>query len=160
MIPLTTFPASGRLLAGAIAVMLVLGATYATGRSHGAASVQAKWDAVALVLADQAKRAEAEARANEQSMNHTYQEAINAALERETRLRADYAAAHAAAVGLRDTVAAIRRGLPADSAEACRNTADTALAVFGECADRYQRLAEAADSHANDAQLCRDAWPE
>lgn len=160
MNPLNLIPTPYRILAGSMAILLTCMAIFAVGFSHGADSVQSRWDKVKAVQMQAAIAAEQEARAKEQSMNQKLQEAVNAATEREKKLRADYAAAHSAARGLRDTVAALRRGLPADSAEACRNTADTALAVFGECADRYQRLAEAADGHANDAQLCRAAWPE
>lgn len=158
--PLTVFPASGRLLAGAIAVMLVLGATYATGRSHGTESVQRKWDADKAERGQIALAAEMRARQIERQMTDKLQEAQHAATIRETKLRADADAARVAAGGLRDTVDAIRGQLSATTEEACRATADAALAVFGECATEAGRLAEAADGHASDAQLCRDAWPE
>lgn len=160
MIPLTVFPASWRLLAGAIAVMLVLGATYATGHSNGADGVQHKWDADKAERAQIALAAEMRARKIERDMTIKLQEAQNAATEREKHLAADAAAARAAAGSLRDHIAALRGQLAATTAEACHATADAALAVFGECSAEVGRLAKAADGHASDAQQLSDAWPE
>lgn len=146
---LTMIPLPTRLLI----LVAVLAGIFAYGWSAGAGHVQGKWD--------QAKAVQLQsARAKEQSINQRIQEAQNAATEREKKLRADADSARAAAGGLRDTVATLRGQLSAATAEACRSTADAALAVFGECQARYGAVAEAADGHANDAQLCRDAWPE
>lgn len=153
-------PAPYRALAGAVAAALILIAAYSLGRSHGADAMQAKWNAETIIQQQAAHAAELRARAKEQSLMNKALEAQNAATIRETKLRADYAAAHAAALGLRNTVDAIRGGLAAESAEACRATADAALAVFGECADKYRAVAEAADGHASDAAKLADAWPE
>lgn len=160
MIPLSIIPAPYRLLAQAVAVALLALAIYATGRSHGSDSVQRKWDAERLVQQQAAHAAEMAHRAKEQQILNKYTEAQNAAINREKTLAADAAAARTVADSLRNTVAAIRRDLPAAPAETCRSTADAALDVFGQCADRYQQLAAAADRHALDAQACRDAWPE
>jgi len=160
MNPLNLIPTPYRLLAGAMAVVLTLLAIFALGWSHGAGDVQARWDKAKAVQMNAAIAAEREARAKERSMNQKFQEAENAATEREKKLRADYAAAHAAARGLRDTVAAVRGELPAATADACRSTADAALAVLGECSDRYREVAEAADGHASDVRTLTEAWPQ
>lgn len=156
MNPLSFLPLPSRLLLLAV----VVAGIFAYGWSAGAGHVQGKWDQAKAVQLQAALAAEQAARAKEQSINQRIQEAQNAATEREKKLRADADAARAAAGGLRDTVTAIRGQLSAATAEACRQTADAALAVFGECQARYGAVAEAADGHANDAQLCRDAWPE
>lgn len=160
MVPLSMIPTPYRLMALAVAFLFACLGSYVVGRSHGGDAIQAKWDKAKAVQLQAALNAEQAVRAKEQSMNQKVQEAQNAAIEREKKLRADYAAAHAVALGLRDTVAALRGELAAASPEACRVTADTALAVFGECADRYQRVAEAADRHASDVETLSDAWPE
>lgn len=153
-------PTSWRIAGMAIAAAVVLGMTYLTGRSHGADSVQAKWDAERVQQAAIAAAAEQQSRNKERQMQQQLDEARHAHAEREKKLRADYAAVHAAALGLRDTVAARRSELPAATESTARATADAALAVFGECAAAVGALAAAADGHATDAQLCRDAWPE
>lgn len=103
--------------------------------------------------------AEQTARAKEQSMQQRLNEATHAAAERETKLRADYAAAHRTALGLRDTIANLRHSLSGTTADACRVTADTALNVFGECSAEVGRLAEASDRHASDVRTLSEAWP-
>ena len=47
----------------------------------------------------------------------------------------------------------------AATSEANRYTADSALDIFGECVERYQAVAQAADGHANDAVTLDQAWP-
>lgn len=96
----------------------------------------------------------------ERKMQKQKDEAIDAATERETKIRADYAAAHAAAIGLQRSVADLRGQLATASVEACRTTADAALAVFGECEDQYRAVATAAAGHASDVKTLSDAWPE
>lgn len=140
--------------------VLLVAALFLSGVSVGRDQIQIKWDRAVSKQLEKSIRADAENRKKEQSMQQKLNEAQNAATERETKLRADYAAAHAAAVGLRDTVAALRGGLSATPIEACRSTADAALAVFGECSAEVGRLAEAADGHASDVVTLREAWPE
>lgn len=96
----------------------------------------------------------------EQAWQAKYNQGVQDAREREKKLAADAAAARAAAVSLRHTVAGLQQRLPESAPEAQRDTAGAALALLGECADRYQRVAEAADGHASDAALCLAAWPE
>lgn len=156
MVPLTMIPIAWRV-AG---IGLLIAGIFLTGLSVGRDQVQIKWDRAVNKQLMQTAQLEAENRKKEQSMQQKLNESQNAAAERETKLRADYAAAHAAAVGLRDTVAALRGGLSATPVEACRSTADAALAVFGECSAEVGRLAEAADGHASDVVTLREAWPE
>jgi hypothetical protein len=160
MNPLQLIPAQYRIAIEAIAVALIIGAIYATGHSHGSDSVQAKWDAAktqqlaAQVVADQ------QARQREQSMIKQLQKAEYDAAQRETALHAAASYATAAAGSLRNDIAAIRGRVSADTAETCHATADTALAVFGECAIAIADLAVKADEHSNDALTCQDAWPK
>lgn len=158
--PLSLIPTPYRILVLAIAAALIFGAVYALGHAHGAAGVQAAWDKAKADQLQATIAAEASARQKEHEMTTKLEQAQNEATERETKLRADYAAAHAAALGLRDTVDSLRRSLSGDSIEACRATADAALAVFGECQARYGAVAEAADGCASDVKTLSDAWPE
>lgn len=153
-------PIQYRLLAGAFAVALAAMAMFAWGWSSGGARVQAQWDRAALAQQADRLAAEQAARATEQAMQQQLQEAEHAAAEREKKLRADYAAAHAAARGLRDTISALRNELPDAAGTASRATAGTALALLGECADQYRAVAEAADGHASDVQTLTAAWPK
>jgi seryl-tRNA synthetase len=157
---LSLIPTSWRYGLLALAVVLAVGAIYATGRSHGADAVQREWDADKAARMQIALAAEMRAREIERQMTTKLQEAQRAATERETKLAADAAAARAAAGSLRNTVTALRGQLSAATAEACRTTADAALAVFSECSTRLGEVAAAADGHASDAQLFADAWPE
>lgn len=142
-----------------LAVLAFLAATFAVGCTTGREQVQDKWDAAKAVQMQSALDAEGAARAKEQSMMNKLAEAQNAATEREKKLRADYDAARRAALGLRDTVASLRGGLPSASSDACRTTADAALAVFGECSAHLGEVAAAADGLASDRQTLIDAWP-
>lgn len=142
------------------AVAIFIAGAFVTGIFTGRDQVQDKWDAARAVQMQSAFAAERAARAKEQTLMTQLNEAQNAATARETKLRADYAAAHAAANSLRHTIATIRSGLPSVSADACRATADAALAVFGECQDEYREVAKNATGHASDIQTLTDAWPK
>ena len=142
------------------AVAIFIAGAFVTGIFTGRDQVQDKWDAARAVQVQAAFAAERLARSKEQSLMTQLAEAQNAATERETKLRADYAAAHAAALGLRDTLATRRERLPAASADACRQTSAAALDVLGECSATVERLATAADGHASDVKTLTDAWPK
>ncbi|MCG9116810.1 hypothetical protein LH428_13310 [Laribacter hongkongensis] len=57
---------------------------------------------------------------------------------------------------LRREIAGLRRNLSAVTAVANHSTADTALDVFR---GQYQAVTEAADRHANDANMLNQTWP-
>lgn len=88
------------------------------------------------------------------------EDARNDATKREQDLRRSAAGARAAADGLRDELAAIRRSLPELAVDACRVRADTLAELFGQCATRYSELGEKAGRHANDVQALSEAWPK
>jgi hypothetical protein len=153
---LTAIPFGYRLAA----VLAFIVAIYFVGLIAGREQVQDKWDRAKAIQTQAALTAETAARIKEQSLMTQLAEAQNAATERETKLRADYAAAHATALGLRNTLADLRNGLPTASVAACRQTSATALDVFGECTATVERLAAAADGHASDVKTLTDAWPK
>ena len=142
------------------AVLAFIVAIYFVGIIAGREQIQDKWDRAKAIQTQASLVAETAARTKEQSLMNQLAEAQNAATERETKLRADYAAAHAAALGLRNTLASIRKGLPTASPDACRQTSATAIDLFGECTATVERLASAADGHASDVKTLTDAWPK
>jgi Skp family chaperone for outer membrane proteins len=153
-------PEKYRLLATALALLLVALAIFAKGYQQGAAGVHADWNADRLIQTENAWKAESAAREKERALQTRLQDAQNEAAQREKTLRAAADNARAAAGGMRDTLADLQHRLPDITAAACRQTADTALAVLSECTDKYQRVAEAADGHASDARTLMEAWPE
>lgn len=142
------------------AVAIFISAAFVTGIFTGRDQVQDKWDAARAVQVQAAYAAERSARAKEQTLMTQLTEAQNAATLRETKLRADYAAAHTAALGLRDTLAAARQRLPADPAATGSPIATTGLELLGECSATVEQLAAAADAHASDVKTLTDAWPK
>ena len=95
----------------------------------------------------------------ESEWKNKVKEAQDAGLKREETIKALAAAVGRTSAGLHDTTANIRLGLPGLALDAARQTADTALALFGECQERYGRLAEQTDGHLNDLQTLEAAWP-
>ena len=142
------------------AVAIFIAGAFVTGIFTGRDQVQDKWDAARAVQMQSALAAERAARAKEQTLMTQLNEAQNAATARETKLRADYAAAHAAANSLRHTLAAARQRLPADPAATGSQTATTGLELLGECSAAVEQLAAAADAHASDVKTLTDAWPK
>lgn len=143
-----------------IALAAIAAALVAFGWAKGAGSVHDRWDSDNAARMNAAFVAEQQFRAKEHSMQQQLNEATNAAAERETKLRADYAAANAAALGLRNNIATLRNKLSVATVEACRSTAESALVVFSECADKYQSVAEDADRFGSGAKTLDDAWPK
>ena len=88
------------------------------------------------------------------------EDALNAAQERETKLKKDLAAAQSAARGLRDDLAALRDRLSESSAEACRIYVGTLSDVLAECSERYSAVAGVADQCVSDVQTLNEAWPK
>lgn len=80
--------------------------------------------------------------------------------DRETTLRAVAAGGAAASLGLRDTLADIRIGVPTATIETLRSATGTLTTVLTDCQGRYRDLAEKADRHASDAKTLSDAWPK
>ncbi len=148
-----------RYLAYFLAIIATGGAIYLAIENHDTAQQQIGYDRAAAECRAAKTQADAAALAQERSMQKALQDAQNAATERQNKLRTDYAAAHTAALGLRRTVADLRDQLASAPAAACRATADTALVVFDDCAEKYRAVAEAADGHASDVKTLTDGWP-
>lgn len=129
-----------------------VGIGYWRGNVAGRASVQAKWDAAALMW-------QAENRKQEQ----VYAQAIEKAIaERDAKLKtiqSDAAAARAAAGSMRDQLTEARRSLAAHSPATVLDYATTATDVLEECTAEYQSLGEKADGHAADSAALIMAWP-
>lgn len=96
---------------------------------------------------------------NFRAITTKYEGALNAATKRETKLRADAAAALRTIDGLRGTLHEFRASLPNASTAALIARADTAAELLGACADEYRSVAEAADGHAADLRTLVEAWP-
>ncbi len=88
-----------------------------------------------------------------------YEGALNAATKRETKLRADAAAALRTIDGLRGALYEFRASLPGASTATLITRADTAAELFGACVNEYRSVAESADRHASDAVMLIEAWP-
>lgn len=143
-------------------------ATFLAGLALAAAStwhVQAwRYDAqiagIKTAHAQAATLASEEAARNFRAITTKYEGALNAATKRETKLRADAAAALRTIDGLRGTLYEFRASLPNASTAALIARADTAAELFGACVNEYRSVAESADRHAADALMLRDAWPK
>lgn len=109
--------------------------------------------------ATQSAKAQADTRSAELAFNQKLQDAQNEATKRETKLRADAAAARRTADGLRGTLYEFRASLPNAAPATVIARADTAAELLGACADEYRSVAEAADRIASDRQTLIDAWP-
>lgn len=117
-------------------------------------------NAMQAEYAEAATKADAETRAKEQAFAKQLQEAHDAANKREIKLRADVAAARRSVDGLRDTLYSFRASLPNASPSAIVARADTAAELLGTCVNEYRSVAEAADRHAAEVVMLRDAWPK
>lgn len=110
--------------------------------------------------AAESAKAQADVRAQELAFNQRLQDAQNAATKRETKLRADAAAARRTADGLRGTIYEFRASLPNAAPATVIARADSAAELLGACAARYADVAAAADAHASDALTLQRAWPK
>lgn len=115
-------------------------------------------DAKAKAAVEQT-RAVKEARAEEQALTKTYQEALNAARTRETALRRNLDSARAESDGLRNQAADAARLLAAAPPAAVLEYATTVNGLFADCGRSYQELAGKADGHASDVRTLIEAWP-
>ena len=86
-------------------------------------------------------------------------EAQNAATKREAQLRADAAAARAAADGLRTSITSALSRADNDLAT-CTDTAATLGELLGAVEAAGRSMAQAADLHASDARKMMEAWPK
>ena len=140
------------LIAGVALCVVCVGIGYWRGNVAGSASVQAKWDAAALMW-------QAENRKQEQD----YAQAIEKAIaERDAKLKtiqSDAAAARAAAGSMRDQLTEARRSLASHSPAAVLDYANAATDVLQECTGRYSAVAAHADGHAADSAALMRAWP-
>ena len=143
----------------AAAVLLVI-AVILWWNAHNAAQQQIGYDRAANEYAVKLAEAKDAARTIEQGWFLKYERAANENAERQKKLNIERAAFAATADGLRRTTDDLRQRLSVATIEACRSTADTCIAIFGECSAEVGRLAHAADGHAADAAFCADAWPE
>lgn len=122
-------------------------------RDIGRAEVRAEY---ATKLAE-AKEA---ARKREAELTTQRDEAVSHANERDQTIRTVAAGGAAASLGLRDTLAGIRNGVPSAAVETLRQSTATLATVLGDCQARYRELAEKADRHASDSKTLSDAWPK
>lgn len=99
------------------------------------------------------------ARLREQDWNKQRNEALENANSRDQIIRTLSAGSAGASLSLRDTLAAISRGVPDASVEALRHSATTLAAVLQNCQSEYRELAEKADRHASDTLTLEQAWP-
>jgi len=95
----------------------------------------------------------------ERDMNQRYTEAQNARIESEKLLDLHRRNARAADERLRLAKDDFNQRLSESSAAACRNAAETAVELLGECSGKYREVAESADGHFADAEQCRLGWP-
>lgn len=100
------------------------------------------------------------ARAETMRLFALHDKALLEGAEREKDLVRQRERADAAADGLRDTLADVRRRLPELAAETCRAYADAGLRLLGECQGRYRAMAERAEGHFNDWQTLDQGWPQ
>lgn len=153
-------------IAAAVVATLAVGYTALTQHHY-----QRGYDAAfAAVNAERLKQIEiAQAETDQWKKQAEEAEHAHAKLQTEiNRLVTVNADLRAGVARLRSDLDRARAGrMSAITGETCADTASTLDAVFGECADRIERLAgryaelaAAADRHAADAQRLIDAWPE
>ena len=102
---------------------------------------------------------QAQALANYQNMEIQKDAAIKAAEQRAAQNRADADRAVAAADGMRKQLASVPDRIATATRAAVDEYATAASELLTDCTAQYQRMAEQADGHANDAAMMRDAWP-
>lgn len=154
------------VLAAAIVTTLAVGYTALT-RHHYQRGYDAAFAAVNKARLEQIAAAQAETdqwkkQAEEAEKSHAK---LTTEINRLTAVNSDL---RAGVARLRSDLDRARAGrMSAITSETCADTASALDAVFGECADRierlavrYEELAAAADRHAADAQRLIDAWPE
>ncbi|WP_047218102.1 hypothetical protein [Delftia lacustris] len=145
---------------GAAAVAAALAWQF-QGARLGAELAEARLETTSQQLATSTAQRAADARARqaEKAVAATYQGALNDALKKQTALQAAADRAGRERDGLRKQLSAAEQRLADASPGALIEYASTLNQLFGQCSERYTRLAAAADGHAADAATCRAAWP-
>jgi hypothetical protein len=143
----------------ALALVAVLAFTHGMAYRSGKAIVRASWDAEKVVAQKATIAAEKASREKELALQHTKDEAVNAAAVREKNLRAALAAARVAGDGLRNDLTAARGDLSRASIGSIRAYTATLGAVFAECSAEVERLGGEAQGHASDSLMLQQAWP-
>ena len=106
------------------------------------------------------KSYEAENRRLERTKLETVIRATDKARAREAVAKADADGARSELDRLRSDSLDFRVRASTADIDACRKQVDTASKLFDQCAERYQRVAEAADAHASDTLTLQQAWPK
>ena len=139
----------------ALIASLVLGFQWMQHKAEqrGYTAAQTDYTKKALVASEAARK-------RELTLQNQMQEAQNESLRRETVIAAAVDRARNELDGLRDELSTLSDRLSRASSETLRKYAITANAVLRECTDRYSRLAQKADQHANDTVMFQQAWPK
>lgn len=146
---------------GAVAVLAGLLVWFYQEARLGADLAEARLETTTERLASSTAQRAADARVRqaEKAVAATYQGALNDALKKQTALQAAADRAGRERDGLRKQLSAAEQRLADASPGALIEYASTLNELFGQCSERYTRLAAAADGHAADAATCRAAWP-
>lgn len=126
--------------------------TYNAGNTNGKNAVEVEYQAASLAAAKKAQLETQNLQAQLDKANHD-------AKDREAKLASAANSARTAANSLQHDLDTIRTNLPKLTEQAVRQYADTASVVFGECTDRYIKLAAKADAIDSDRQTLAQAWP-
>lgn len=97
--------------------------------------------------------------ARERALQTQVNEANKHATEREQTIRSLAAASARTANGLRDTIAAIRDGLPAASSDALRNSTRTYGELLAACDSEQRSMAQEAERANSEKRTLIEAWP-
>jgi len=159
MIPPAIVPAAWRPALLAIAAGLAIVAGVAWWKSHNAAEQRVGYERAAAEYREKLDQQTAAARLREQGWFLNAERASNERTETEKKLAVYRAAADAADDRLRRSVDDWRRRLSDATVATCREAADTAATLLGECGREYRRVAAAADGHLADVEQCESAWP-
>lgn len=140
----------------ALVVLVALAALWGYGRHErglGYSEAQNEYTQRALVATQAARKRELD-------LQNQLQEAQNEFKRYQIAATAAADAARDQLDGLRDELTTLNNRLSSASADALRKFAKTANALLAECADRYSKLAQKADQHANDSLMLQRAWPK
>lgn len=148
-----------KLLAGAVVLLLAAAGAGAAGWVANGWRLDAAHRADIATRDAQLAAAKDLARLREQDWTNQRNEAVENANSRDQIIRSLAAGSAGASLSLRDTLAAISRGVPDSSIEALRHSTTTLAAVLQNCQSEYRELAEKADRHASDTLTLQQAWP-